>query len=71
MLLHIQEYEPYKCVYKDLRLSNYYQLVLIAMPKFLYHGIRATDSPTCEAKWPYMFHITQYMLRHPNVFIKI
>ena len=25
-------------------------------------GIRAAGSPTCEAKWPHMLHVTQYML---------
>jgi hypothetical protein len=50
VLSHIGENGPCKWVYKDLRLSNYCQLILVVTLRLIHHSIRAAGLPTCETK---------------------
>lgn len=57
MLSHIEKKKYCKCVYKNLGLSNYCQLVLVVTSSLL--DIKVADLSTCEAKWIHVFHVTQ------------
>lgn len=67
VLSYIGEKRPYKCIYKNLGISSYYQLVLVVTPRIFYYSIRAkfVYNHTCPTSPNiYKLHIFLASLEH-------